>query len=695
MRKTLRPLVPLVLLAGALAAAPSAAPPTRRDEVRETIAGVEVADPYRWLEDQEGPETRAWIAAQNANTRAALAAAPDRDAIKRRLAELIKVDTVGIPVEQNSRYFFTRRAADQDLFTIQMRKGRRGPDEVLIDPHPWSADHSVSATLMGISKDGGRLAYGVRHGGEDEVTVKILDVDARRDLPDALPKGRYSGVAFNGDGRGLYFSRLTPEGPRVYFHAMGTDPANDVKLFGDGYGREKIIGVGVSDDYRLLIITVFHGSAGDKTEVYYKDLVKDSPVTAIVNDLPSRFVAQAGGDRMYLKTNWNAPKGRVLAVELANPRREQWKEVVPEGAAAIDDVTLAGGRIFATYLEDVRSAVKVFDPAGKLVRTIEFPVAGTVAAVRGQWDSDEAFLQFSSFVLPSTTYRYEVGSGVREEWARVNAPVKDTDFEVRQVWYTSKDGTRVPMFLVHRKGFKADGTAPALMTGYGGFTLNQTPAFSARATVWAEAGGVFALPNLRGGGEFGEDWHKAGMLDRKQNVFDDFIAAAEWLVKNDYTSPSRLAITGSSNGGLLVGAAFTQRPDLFAAVACRYPLLDMVRYHRFLVARYWVPEYGSADDAAQFPYIYAYSPYHHVKPGTKYPAVLFTSGDADTRVAPLHARKMAALVQSATASDKPVLLRYDTETGHSSGGTAAAKLIDELGDELAFLAWQVGLRYRH
>jgi prolyl oligopeptidase len=564
---------------------------------------------------------------------------------------------------------------------------------VLIDPHPWSADHSVSAAVMDVSGDGGRLAYGVRHGGEDEVVVKVLDVDARRDLPDVLPRARYSGAHFDRDGGRLYYARLTPEGPRVFVHVMGTDPAKDVKLFGDGYGPEKIIITDVTDDDRLLVISVLHGSAADKTEIYYKDLATDSPITAIVNDLPARFSAVAGGGRIYLKTNWNAPKGRVLAVDLAHPARDQWKEVVPERSAALDDVTLAGGRVFATYLEDVRSTVRVFDPAGKLVRTIEFPVAGTVAGIGGEWEQDEAFLQFSSFVLPSTTYRYEVASGARDEWARVNAPVKDTDFEVRQVWYPSKDGTRVPMFLVHRKGFKTDGTAPALMTGYGGFTANQTPAFSVRATVWAEGGGVYALPNLRGGSEFGEEWHRAGMRERKQNVFDDFIAAAEWLVKNGYTSPSRLAITGASNGGLLVGAAFTQRPDIFAAVACRYPLLDMVRYQRFLVAKYWVPEYGSAEDPAQFPYIYAYSPYHRVKPGTKYPAILFVTGDADTRVAPLHARKMAALVQSATASDKPVLLLYDAETGHSSGGRAAVKLIEELADELSFLAWQVGLRY--
>jgi prolyl oligopeptidase len=386
-----------------------------------------------------------------------------------------------------------------------------------------------------------------------------------------------------------------------------------------------------------------------------------------------------------MQTNWQAPNGRVLAVDLKNPARDKWKEVVPAGKTAIQGVSTAGGRLFVRYLENVLPHIRIFDPQGKPQGEIAFPSIGSASGLRGSWDKNEAFFTFTSFVTPPTIYRYDIAKGTREVWAKENVPVASHRFEVKQVKYASKDGTLIPMFLVHKKDIKFDGSSPALLTGYGGFNLSQTPGFSARAALWVEKGGVYALPNLRGGGEFGEDWHKAGMLAKKQNVFDDFIGAAEWLVKNGYTSPSRLAISGGSNGGLLVGAALTQRPDLYAAVVCFYPLLDMVRYHKFLVAGYWVPEYGSGDNPEQFPFIYAYSPYHHVKAGTKYPAVLFVTGDSDTRVAPLHARKMAALLQASNGGDRPILLHYDTKAGHSGGSTPVTKRIEELTDELSFL----------
>ena len=352
-------------------------------------------------------------------------------------------------------------------------------------------------------------------------------------------------------------------------------------------------------------------------------------------------------------------------------------------------MSLAGGSVFVNYLREVRSSVKVFNGDGKPLRDIVFPSLGTVGSVYGRWNSGEAFFQFTSFHIPTTIYRYGVADGKQEVWARLNVPIQSDTIDVKQVWYESKDRTRIPMFLVHRKGLKLDGSHPTLLYGYGGFTQSLTPTFTPRAALWVERGGVFAMPNLRGGGEFGESWHKAGMLDKKQNVFDDFIAAAEWLVKNRYTQSSRLAISGGSNGGLLVGAALTQRPELFRAVVCSYPLLDMVRYHKFLIAKFWVPEYGSADDPQQFKFIHAYSPYHHVVAGTKYPAVLLITGDADTRVAPLHARKMAALLQSATGSDRPVLLHYDTKAGHVGGTAPVSKRIEELADELSFLDWQL------
>jgi prolyl oligopeptidase len=665
-------------------------PSTRVDPVKEVLHGVEVPDPYRWLEDQQSPETRAWIDAQNTYTHSLVGSWPGGDALRKRLSELIKIDTANVPYERKGRYFFSKRLADQDLFVLYVRRGASGQDDVLVDPHPLSPDHTTSVTLLDVSVDGTQIVYGVRQGGEDEVAPRILDVDTRRELTDTLPKGRYQGISLTADTKGIYYSRLEKEGPRVFFHTVGGDPTKDVRVFGDGYGPEKIIGAGLSEDGRYLVMTVYHGSAATKTEVYVQDVVAKGPVVTVVNDLDARFQPDVAGDRLYLKTNWEAPNGRVLQVDLKAPGRDRWREVVPTGKGVIDGISLAGGKLFVNDLVDVKSRVRVFDAEGHSKGEIAFPSLGTVSGISGSWGGGEAFFAFSSFHLPTTIYRYDVATGTQSVWAKQAVPIDSERFEVKQEWYASKDGTRVPMFLVHRKGLKLDGSSPALLTGYGGFTATMTPVFSSRAALWVERGGVFALPNLRGGGEFGEEWHKAGMLDHKQNVFDDFIAAAEWLIANKYTSAARLAITGGSNGGLLVGAALTQVPDLFGAVVCSYPLLDMVRYHKFLVAGYWVPEYGSSEDAAQFKYLLAYSPYHRVKPGTKYPAVLFITGDGDTRVAPLHARKMTALLQSATASAKPVLLQYDTKAGHS-GGKPISKTIEDLADELSFLFHELGV----
>ena len=668
-----------------------APPSTRRDDAVDVFHGVKVPDPYRWLEDQQSAETRAWIEAENAYSRPILDSLPGRKQLAQRLSELMKVDVRGLPQSCRGRYFFMERLADQDLYTIDVRQGREGKDEVLVDPAPMSPDHSTSVSLRDVSPDGALLAYGVRQGGQDEVTVRLLDADRRANLPDELPKGDYLSTAIKPDKTGLYYSRLTSAGPRVYYHALGTDAARDAELFGQGYDPGKIIGADVSEGGRYLIIQVMHGAAPDKTEVYYQDLFRQGPIKPVVNDLEARFFGQAADNHLFLQTNWKAPKGRILAVDLEHPEREHWREIVPESDAVIESFSLAGGKVIVNYSRDATSRLKIFDADGRNGRDIALPTLGSVTGITGRWESNEAFLGFASFLVPPTIYRYDVSSARQDVWARNKVPVDADKFEVKQVWYESNDQTKVPMFLVFQKGLKRDGSNPALMTGYGGFNISMTPNFSAEAAVWAERGGVFALPNLRGGGEFGEKWHHAGMLAAKQKVFDDFIAAAQWLVKSGYTQPSKLSITGTSNGGLLMGAALSQRPDLFQAVVCRYPLLDMLRYQKFLVARFWVPEYGSSDNPEQFKYIYAYSPYQHVKKGAKYPAVLMVSGDGDTRVDPLHARKMTAMLQWATGParpDRPVLLDYDTKSGHS-GGRPLAKQIDELADELGFLFWQL------
>ncbi len=684
-----------VLLAGLLEAQSPALKPvprppaTRTDNVTEVLHGVEVSDPYRWLEDQESAETRAWIAAQNAYSDAVLSDLPGVAELKQRLLPLLKTDFLGTPTERRGRYFFAKRLADQEQSILYMRQGLKGQDEVLIDPNPMSADRTTSVQLAEVSDDGKLILYRVRQGGEDETTLQAFDVDRRKDLADSFARARYSSISLTPDKSGLYYTKQTKEGPRVYYHTMGSDPARDQEVFGSGFGVEKIVGSSLSLDGRYILFTVAYGSAADRTELYFQDLAKKGPLVTLVKDVGSRFTGgRIVGDHLYLQTNWKAPKNRILRVDLRKPAQENWQEVIPESDAVLQGYNLVGGKLVATYSKDATSRARIFDTEGKLVREVGLPGIGSIGGFSGRWGSQTAFYSYNSFVVPTTIYRYDLARGSQEVWSQLKVPVDAAKIEVKQVWYTSKDGTRVPMFVVHPKGMKLDGSSPALLTGYGGFNVTQSPGFSARAVAWVESGGVYAVANLRGGSEYGEEWHRAGMLEKKQNVFDDFIAAGEWLIANRLTSASRLAIRGGSNGGLLVGAALAQRPELFGAVVCSYPLLDMIRYHKFLVARYWVPEYGSADNPEQFRYIRAYSPYHNIKAGTKYPAVLFVTGDADTRVAPLHARKMTALLQAASGSERPILLRYDTKAGHS-GGTPVSKQVDELAEELAFLLRQL------
>lgn len=671
--------------AGANAIGP---PKSEVNEVRETIHGVEIVDSYRWLEDQNSPQTRAWIDAENAYTNSLLGRIAGRNELRQKVAALLKIETMSAPVVRNGRYFFVRRQPDQDQGSLFMRKGLTGKDELLVDPLSLSPEHSITVGLNAVSLDGALIVYALRQGGEDETILRLFDVGTHKDLPDQFARARYSGIAILPDKSGLYFTKQTAAGPRVYFHKIGASADNDTEIFGKGYGPEKIITSGLSEDGRYLSIVVLYGSAAAQSEVYFQDLKNKGPLVTVVNDVQAAFFPAIGGDKMYLRTNWNAPKWRVMEVDLKNPGRDHWREILPEGEGVLDGLSLVGGKLAANTTQNVVSRVKLYDTRGKLVREIKTATLGSLSLLGGRWGSTEAFFSFNSFHIPATIYRYDVATGQQTIWFHSKVPFPADRYEVKQVWYTSKDGTRVPMFLAHTKGLKLDGSHPTLLTGYGGFNISSTPGFNAFAATWISSGGVYAVANMRGGGEFGEAWHHAGMLEKKQNVFDDFIAAGEWLVQNKYTSPRRLAIRGSSNGGLLMGAMLTQRPDLFAAVICGYPLLDMIRYHKFFVAGYWVPEYGSADNADQFKYIYAYSPYQHVKPGTKYPAVLFISGDSDTRVAPLHARKMTALMQAANGSDKPILLRYETKAGHI-GATPVGKQIDNTTDELNFLMWQL------
>ena len=670
-----------------------AAPPTRRDDFREVLHGVEIVDPYRWLEDGKAPETRAWIDAQNAYTHALLDGRPGLEAIRDRLSALSRHDVRSVPERRGDLYFTQRRRVSDDLSIVYARTGLDGKDEIVLDPHPLSPDHTVDVTVSDISEDGRLLVYGLRRGGEDETELRVRDVTTRSDRADVLPRALYRGVSLKPDGSGFFYAHQDRRtGVRIRFHAMGSPPGADVEVFGAGYGPSQWMGASVSPSGRHLVLTVQHGWG--RNEVYVQDLANRGPIKSIVTDIDAHFRPAMAGDRLFVQTDWKAPRWRIMEVDLADPAPGRWKEVVPEAPHAIQSFLPVGGRLLVHYLRDVTSRIDLFSPEGKPLGELPVPAAGSVSALQGRWERDELFFSFSSYTILRSTYRADVDTREVKEWWRPEVPFDAAPFETRQVWVRSKDGTRVPMFVTHRRDLKLDGSRPALLFGYGGFNVSLTPAFSASAAWWIEHGGVFAVANLRGGGEFGEEWHRAGMLENKQNVFDDFIAAAEWLVANRFTSPERLAIRGGSNGGLLVGAALTQRPELFRAVLCEFPDLDMVGYHRFEGNNPpALLEYGNASIPKQFEFLYAYSPYQMVKPGAKYPAVFLNTGDNDTRVPPLQARKMTARLQAASASGRPVLLMYDSKAGHA-GGRPIGKLIEDQSLQLAFLAWQLEMEGR-
>jgi prolyl oligopeptidase len=680
-----------LFFASAVCAAAVPPPPTRLDSVVDTLHGVVIPDPYRWLEDQDSPETRDWIDAQNAYSHSLLDTISGRDKLRERFSQLLKMDQCWVRKFAGDTYLFSKRKAGDQFSSIYLRRGLTSADQLLIDPMTLSADMSVTAGIAGLTGDGLLMSYQLRHGGEDETTIKFKDLATITDYPDSLPKAMYFTTVLTEDKKGIYFAAATDNGPRIGYHAFGTDNSQDKLIFGDSYNKEWELGIDLSTDGRFLIAAFYKGSSGDQTDLYLKDASDPAaPFVTVVKDVASRFEPIPARDKLYIKTNHNAPNSRLMVADFTAPEFTNWKEVIPTSDIVLEDVKPAGGMLFAKYLDSAKSRVKVFTADGAFVRDLDLPALGMVGSLIGSWDTDQLFVTFGSFTYPWTQFRYDLKTWESSVFERVNIPLDPEKFVVKQVWFTSKDGTRVPMFVVHAKDMPLDGNRPVYMTGYGGFNQSMPPMFSQWAIVWMEHGGAYVLVSLRGGGEFGEKWHTSGMLDKKQNVFDDLYAGAEWLIANKYTNSSRLAVEGGSNGGLLVGAALTQRPDLFGAIVCTYPLLDMIRYDKFLSGKFWVAEYGSAEDSAQFRYLLKYSPYHNVKKGAKYPAVLFETGDADTRVAPLHARKMTALVQARTGSDKPVMLLYDTRAGHS-GGRSYDKIIDGLVDQFSFLFWQFGM----
>jgi len=677
--------------------------------VVETMHGVPIADPYRWLEDSESAEVKAWSAAQTEHTEKLLGERPGFGVLRARIEELLRIGTVEPPAAvrrsggKGNRYFHRRQGPGEDQPVLYVRDGHDGADRPLIDPNRMSADKTTSLDWWYPSWDGRLLAYGLSEGGNEDSTLHVLDVESGKDLgaTEVITRAPFASVAWLPDGSGFYYSRFPEQGTvpageeryhrKIFQHTIGKSAEHDPVVFGEGRPMTDTPSVDISPHGRWLVATVFLGWS--RRELYLFDRHAGKKARWVPLAVPSDDIIYEAillDDRIFVRTNEGAPTYRLYRVDPNRPERASWREVIPPSKDVLEGVSYVGGELIANYIVDARSVLRRFSAEGKSLGEIALPMLGTVHNVLGPWDDSEAFFDFTSFTVPAQVHRIDLETGKSSIWAEVKAPVDPAEFVVTQERAVSKDGTSIPMFIAHKRDLARDGRAPTLMSGYGGFNISQMPAWSGSRFALLERGGVTVTANLRGGGEYGEAWHKAGMLAHKQNVFDDAIAVAEHLVATKVSSPDRLALLGGSNGGLLVGAVITQRPDLFRAAVCMVPLLDMLRYHRFQIAKLWIPEYGSADDPEQFQWLHAYSPYHHVTPGVHYPAVLLSSAEGDTRVDPLHARKMAAMLQWATGSDWPVLLRLESKAGHGAG-KPITKRLDEATLIYSFLFWQLGV----
>jgi prolyl oligopeptidase len=677
-------------------------PPARRGKVAQTIHGVKVADPYRWLERAGSAEARAWTRAQDAHARRYLGGLPGRQLLEQRLTELSYIDSISAPVRRGRRFFFSRQHADKEKVVWYWRQGQRGKPRVLIDPNTLSEDGSVSLRGLSISWDGLKVAYKLSQHAADEATMYVMDVGSG-DLSkvDVIEGAKYAHASWTPKGDGFYYTRLPtdksipvadlPGYAEVYFHQLGTEPRTDRLVHAKTGDPTTFIAADLSRDGRFLWLYLHHGWTS--TEVHYQDLSRKGPHTfrPFAVGTKAHYEVTAHKGWIYVLTDDGAPNYRLYKVNPRRVQRSAWREIVPERQdAVLQGFAVVGDHLSLQYLKDASTRLLVANLAGKVIREVTFPGIGSASGLVGNPEDDTAYFSFSSFTTPTTIFRTSVRRGGRRIYFRPKIPIDPRPYRVEQVFFPSKDGTRISMFIVRRKDQPMDGSTPFLLGGYGGFNISITPQFYGARFVWLEQGGGMAVPNLRGGGEYGEDWHRAGMLTRKQNTFDDFVAAARFLIDRGYTSAAKLAIRGGSNGGLLVGAAMIQRPELFRAVACHVPLLDMVRYHLFGSGKTWISEYGSAEDPQQFKALYAYSPYHHVREGTPYPALLVMSADSDDRVDPMHARKFTAAIQHATTSGHPVLLRVETKAGHG-GGDLIKKEVAAATDEYAFLLRELGV----
>jgi len=682
----------------------------------DTYHGVKVADPYRWLEDPDSTETQAWIAAQNQLTEEFLNGVGVRQKINQRLTELWNFEKYGVPFKEGEpetsaksqtntqRYFYFKNDGLQNQSVLYTLKTLEDKPKVLLDPNTLSEDGTVALSGVAVSDNSNLLAYGLSTAGSDWQEWKVRDIETGEDLPDQVRWVKFSGASWTPDNQGFFYSRYDEPNEKtqledvnyfqkLYYHRLGTPQSDDVLIYERPDHKDWGFSGGVSEDGRYLIISVWLGT-DSRNLVFYKDLTQpDAPVVELIREFEAEYsFIENEGTLFWFRTDLDAPRGKLIAIDIAKPDRENWQEIIPEAEETLQSVGILNNQFVASYLKDAYDQIKIFDLNGKFVKAVELPGIGSVGGFGGDRTDTETFYSFTSFTTPATIYRYNMVTGESTVFRQPEVAFKPDDYETKQVFYTSKDGTRIPMFITHKKGIQLDGNNPTILYGYGGFNVSLTPSFSISNLVWMEMGGVYAMPNLRGGGEYGEDWHQAGMKLKKQNVFDDFIAAAEWLIDNRYTTPKKLAISGGSNGGLLVGACMTQRPELFGAALPAVGVMDMLRFHRFTIGWAWASEYGSPENPEEFKALYAYSPLHNLKPGVAYPATLITTADHDDRVVPAHSFKFAAALQAAHQGSAPVLIRIETKAGHGAG-KPTAKIIEEISDRWAFLVRVLEIPY--
>jgi prolyl oligopeptidase len=682
--------------------APLAYPKAKTVDQVDDYHGTKVADPYRWLEDTDSADTHAWVEAENKLTFSYLDKIPYRSAIRERLLKLWNYERFTVPEQHGGRYFYQHNDGLQNQNVLLVAESLNAEPRVLLDPNTLSSDGTVALAGEAVSDDGKRMAYGTAASGSDWTEWHVRDVDTGKDLDDDIKWVKFSGASWTKDGKGFFYSRYDEpkEGTamrgvnyfqKLYYHVVGTAQADDKLVYDRPDNKELGFGGGVTDDGRYLVINVWQGTS-PKNRLYYKDLTQpDSQVIKLLDDFDAQYqFIDNDGPVFWIQTDLDAPRGRLIAIDTRHPEKANWKTIVPQGADKLESAGTVNNQFLLGYLKDARTEVRVHDLSGKMLHIVDLPGIGTASGFGGKRSDKETFYSFTSFTSPTTIYRYDPQSAKSAVFKQPKVDVDQAKFETKQVFYHSKDGTRVPMFLTYKKGLKLDGQNPTLLYAYGGFDISLTPAFSVSNLVWLEMGGIYAQANLRGGGEYGEDWHLAGTMGKKQNVFDDFIAAAEWLISNKYTSTPKLAIRGGSNGGLLIGACLTQRPELFGAALPEVGVMDMLRFHKFTIGWAWTSDYGSSDKPEDFKWLYAYSPLHNLKPGTKYPPTLIATSDHDDRVVPGHSFKFAATMQADQAGPAPVLIRVETKAGHGAG-KPVSKLIDETADAWGFLAHNLNM----